>query len=50
MLELTVEQISMGQRAVDKPAALQLLAELLATDGLVAPGYLQGLQAREQQG
>jgi phosphocarrier protein FPr len=50
MLELTVEQISMGQTAVDKPAALQLLADLLVADGLVAPGYLQGLQAREQQG
>jgi phosphocarrier protein FPr len=50
MLELTVEQISMDQTAVDKSAALQLLADLLVTDGLVAPGYLQGLQAREQQG
>lgn len=50
MLELTVEQICMDQSAVDKPAALQLLADMLVTDGLVAPGYLQGLQAREQQG
>ncbi|MDD1968981.1 phosphoenolpyruvate--protein phosphotransferase [Pseudomonas putida] len=50
MLELTVEQISMTQTAVDKPAALQLLADLLVADQLVAPGYLQGLQAREQQG
>ncbi|TDV60762.1 phosphoenolpyruvate--protein phosphotransferase [Pseudomonas sp. LP_7_YM] len=50
MLELTVEQISMGQSAVDKLAALRLLADLLVADGLVAPGYLQGLQAREQQG
>ncbi|MFJ3524872.1 phosphoenolpyruvate--protein phosphotransferase [Pseudomonas sp. NPDC090203] len=50
MLELTVEQISMAQTAVDKPAALQLLADLLVADQLVAPGYLQGLQAREQQG
>jgi phosphocarrier protein FPr len=50
MLELTVEQISMGQTAVDKAAALQLLADRLVADGLVAPGYLQGLQAREQQG
>src|SRR5476651_2049898 len=45
MLELTVEQISMGQSAVDKSAALQLLA-----NGLVAEGYLAGLQAREAQG
>ncbi|MFJ3484797.1 phosphoenolpyruvate--protein phosphotransferase [Pseudomonas sp. NPDC090202] len=50
MLELTVEQISMDQSAVDKPAALQLLADRLVADGLVAAGYLQGLQAREQQG
>ncbi|WP_268797865.1 phosphoenolpyruvate--protein phosphotransferase [Pseudomonas huanghezhanensis] len=50
MLELTVEQISMAQTAVDKPAALNLLADLLVADGLVAEGYLAGLQAREQQG
>ncbi len=50
MLELTIEQISMGQTAVDKPAALQLLAEKLVADGLVADGYLAGLQAREAQG
>ena len=50
MLELTLEQISMGQSAVDKSAALQLLAEHLIADGLVAEGYLAGLQAREAQG
>ncbi len=50
MLELTVEQISMGQTAVDKSAALHLLAEKLVADGLVAEGYLSGLQAREAQG
>ncbi|NWC08569.1 phosphoenolpyruvate--protein phosphotransferase [Pseudomonas agarici] len=50
MLELTVEQISMGQSAVDKSAALQLLADALVTDGLVAEGYLAGLQDREMQG
>lgn len=50
MLELTVEQISMARTAVDKPAALQLLADLLVTDGLVAEGYLTGLQNRETQG
>ncbi|WPO99295.1 phosphoenolpyruvate--protein phosphotransferase [Pseudomonas sp. HR96] len=50
MLELTIEQISMGQTAVDKPAALQLLADKLVADGLVAAGYLAGLQAREAQG
>ncbi|WP_411390231.1 phosphoenolpyruvate--protein phosphotransferase [Pseudomonas sp. MPB23] len=50
MLELTVEQISMGQSAVDKSAALHLLADKLVADGLVAEGYLSGLQAREAQG
>ena len=50
MLELTIEQISMGQSAVDKSAALQLLARHLVADGLVADGYLAGLQAREAQG
>ncbi|PWB33706.1 phosphoenolpyruvate--protein phosphotransferase [Pseudomonas sp. SDI] len=50
MLELTVEQISMGQTAPDKAAALQLLAGHLVADGLVAAGYLAGLQAREAQG
>lgn len=50
MLELTLEQISMGQSAVDKSAALQLLADKLVADGLVADGYLAGLQAREAQG
>ena len=50
MLELTIEQISMGQTAVDKSAALQLLAEKLVADGLVAEGYLDGLRAREAQG
>ncbi|MGY2376868.1 phosphoenolpyruvate--protein phosphotransferase [Pseudomonas sp. SDO524_S393] len=50
MLELTVEQISMGQVAADKSAALHLLADKLVADGLVAEGYLSGLQAREAQG
>ncbi|WP_040261719.1 phosphoenolpyruvate--protein phosphotransferase [Pseudomonas massiliensis] len=50
MLELTSEQISMGQAASDKPAALRLLADRLVADGLVAEGYLQGLMDREAQG
>ncbi|MEZ1317769.1 phosphoenolpyruvate--protein phosphotransferase [Pseudomonas fluorescens] len=50
MLELTIEQISMGQSAVDKSAALEQLARHLVADGLVADGYLAGLQAREAQG
>ncbi|MBD1550797.1 phosphoenolpyruvate--protein phosphotransferase [Pseudomonas typographi] len=50
MLELTSEQISMSQQAADKPAALTLLADCLQADGLVAEGYLAGLQTREAQG
>ncbi|MBD2837771.1 phosphoenolpyruvate--protein phosphotransferase [Pseudomonas sp. JM0905a] len=50
MLELTAGQISMGLVAADKASALRLLAELLEGDGLVTPGYLAGLEAREAQG
>ncbi|MCQ4307931.1 phosphoenolpyruvate--protein phosphotransferase [Pseudomonas stutzeri] len=50
MLELNAQHIHMHQAATDKPAALALLAEVLVADGLVAPGYLDGLRAREAQG
>ncbi|HDS1735584.1 phosphoenolpyruvate--protein phosphotransferase [Pseudomonas sp. BP8] len=50
MLELAIEQIAMGQTAADKGEALRLLAGCLVADGLVAEGYLEGLQAREAQG
>ncbi|BAU74871.1 phosphoenolpyruvate--protein phosphotransferase [Metapseudomonas furukawaii] len=50
MLELTAGQISMGLEAADKATALRMLAERLEGDGLVAPGYLKGLQDREAQG
>ncbi|MBA1230002.1 phosphoenolpyruvate--protein phosphotransferase [Pseudomonas viridiflava] len=50
MLELTLGQISMAQSAVDKNAALELIADHLVADGLVAEGYLTGLMNREQQG
>lgn len=50
MLELHPSQIQMGRQAADKQQALAELAESLVTDGLVAPGYLAGMQAREQQG
>ena len=46
MLELAVEQISMGQKAADKGEALALLAARLVADGLVAEGYLEGLRER----
>nr|WP_158295350.1 PfkB family carbohydrate kinase [Stutzerimonas nosocomialis] len=50
MLELHAQHIRMRQYAADKSAALALMADTLVADGLVAPGYLQGLRAREDQG
>ncbi|TBU88629.1 phosphoenolpyruvate--protein phosphotransferase [Phytopseudomonas dryadis] len=50
MLELHPSQIQMGRSAVDKASALAALAASLSDDGLVAPGYLDGMQARERQG
>ncbi|WP_282343178.1 phosphoenolpyruvate--protein phosphotransferase [Pseudomonas sp. PS02288] len=50
MLELNAAHIQMQQRAPDKQAALRSLAETLVDDGLVMPGYLAGMQAREAQG
>ncbi|MBA1271874.1 phosphoenolpyruvate--protein phosphotransferase [Stutzerimonas azotifigens] len=50
MLELHAQHIRMHQSADDKSAALVLLADALVADGLVAPGYLEGLRAREAQG
>nr|WP_298135788.1 phosphoenolpyruvate--protein phosphotransferase [uncultured Pseudomonas sp.] len=50
MLELTVAQVRMNQQAIDKDAALQLVAAALQQDGRAGVGYLAGLQAREAQG
>ena len=50
MLELHPSQIQMGRQAVDKQQALAQLADNLVADGLVAAGYLDGMQARERQG
>ncbi|WP_120996806.1 phosphoenolpyruvate--protein phosphotransferase [Stutzerimonas urumqiensis] len=50
MLELNAQHIRMHQSAPDKPAALEQIAQALSADGLVAAGYLAGLQAREAQG
>ncbi|MCP8463829.1 phosphoenolpyruvate--protein phosphotransferase [Pseudomonas sp. ZM23] len=50
MLELNAQLVHMGQRAADKQAALAMLGAVLEGDGLVAAGYLAGLQAREAQG
>ncbi|MEN1466786.1 PTS sugar transporter subunit IIA, partial [Pseudomonas aeruginosa] len=50
MLELDTRQIRMGQRAANKAEALRLLGAALVADGLAAPGYAEGLKAREAQG
>ncbi|WP_193452704.1 phosphoenolpyruvate--protein phosphotransferase [Pseudomonas nitroreducens] len=50
MLEFNAQQVRMGQRAADKQAALAMLGSALEDDGLVAEGYLAGIQAREAQG
>jgi len=50
MLDLNATQIHMGRQAPDKHTALAMLGECLVSDGLVAAGYLGGMQAREAQG
>ena len=50
MLEFTAAQVRMRQQATDKAAALALVAQALTEDGLAEATYLEGLQAREQQG
>lgn len=50
MLDLNAAQIQMGQQAPDKQTALAMLGGCLVRDGLVAAGYLGGMQAREVQG
>jgi phosphocarrier protein FPr len=50
MFELDAQHIRMGQHATDKDSALVMLGEALVADGLVAPGYVEGLRAREAQG
>ena len=49
MLTLSTEHIRMRQQAANKEEALQLLADILAADGLTLPEYLNGLKAREAQ-
>ena len=50
MLELDTRQVRMGQHAADKAQALALMGGFLLEEGLVGPGYLDGLHAREAQG
>lgn len=49
MLTLSPEHIRMHRHAADKDEALQILADVLASDGLTLPEYLNGLKAREAQ-
>lgn len=49
MLEIEAAQIQMGRNAGDKHEVLCMLAKKLADDGLVMPGYLDSMRAREAQ-
>lgn len=49
MLEIEAAHIQMGRNAADKQEALSLLAKRLGDDGLVMPGYLASMCAREAQ-
>lgn len=49
MLTLSAEHIRMHRHAADKDEALQILADILVSDGLAMPQYLNGLKAREAQ-
>lgn len=49
MFQLSVQQIHIGQKAADKAAVLEQVVGALVAAGNVAPEYLAGMQAREQQ-
>nr|WP_086939775.1 fused PTS fructose transporter subunit IIA/HPr protein [Thaumasiovibrio occultus] len=49
MLSLTVQDIQLQQAADDKISAIASLAATLTQRGLVEEGYVNGMQAREQQ-
>lgn len=49
MLTLSPEHIRMHRQAAGKDEALQILADILSSDGLAMPEYLNGLKAREAQ-
>lgn len=49
MFQLSVKDIHPGERAANKDAAIRLIAEALTQSGNVAPGYVEGMLAREKQ-
>lgn len=49
MFQLSVKDIHPAQQAVDKDAAIRLVAHALEQAGNVAPGYVDGMLAREKQ-
>lgn len=48
MLALTADLVRLGATAADKHEAIRLAGELLVRAGCVGPGYVAGMQAREQ--
>lgn len=49
MLKLSVQNVELNATCHTKDEAIRLLAEKMATAGLIEPGYLAGMQEREQQ-
>ncbi|MBK4714147.1 MULTISPECIES: fused PTS fructose transporter subunit IIA/HPr protein [Tenebrionibacter/Tenebrionicola group] len=49
MFQLTVKAIHPGAQAADKDAAIRLVADALVQAGNAAPGYVEGMLAREAQ-
>ncbi len=49
MFQLSVKDIHPAQQAADKNAAIRLVAHALEQAGNVAPGYVDGMLAREKQ-
>jgi mannitol PTS system EIIA component len=48
MIVLTPDLVQLGAVATDKAEAIRQAGELLVRAGCVAPGYVAGMQAREQ--
>jgi phosphocarrier protein FPr len=48
MLALTADLVQLGATVADKQEAIRQAGELLVRAGCVGPGYVAGMQAREQ--